>query len=108
MSELAVAHYSYSDHTSLIVHKEFKLMALCHILLLYYVGPTWLSSEAISFVCICFHLVRFLSTIIWTTIFILMAHNSVFHLIKCKYRLESLTKENICISDIRVWMIKKE
>ena len=47
---------------------------------------------------------------------ILRHHNIVYHIyaddtqlyisFKCKDHLESLTKLNMCISDIRVWMIK--
>ena len=57
-----------------------------------------------KFVCICFHLVRH--------------HNIGYHIyvddtqlyisFKCKDPLESLTKLNMCISDIRVWMIKNK
>ena len=78
-------------------------MVLCLILLVCCVG----CHRAQFFVCICFHLVRYLRH-----------HNIGYHIyaddtqlyisFKCKDPLESLTKLNMCISDIRVWMIKNK
>ena len=51
---------------------------------------------------------RYLDTIILAITFTRMTPNSTFHLFKCKDPLESLTKLNMCISDIRVWMIKNK
>ena len=52
-------------------------------------------------VCVCLHLVL---SMIFYIISTLMPHNSIIVSFKCKDTLES--KLNICISDIKVWMIK--
>ena len=58
-----------------------------------------------KFVYICFHLVRYSDTIILAITFTRMTSNSTF---QSKDPLESLTKLNMCISDIRTWMIKNK
>ena len=84
-------------------------MAFCLILLVCCVGchraQFW---NQRNFVCICFHLV----------LAILRHHNIGYHIyaddtqlytsFKCKDALESLTKLNMYISDIRVWMMKNK
>ena len=70
-------------------------------------GAIGLSSGQIKF---CLHLLPLAA--------ILRNHNIGYHIIaddtqlyisfKCKDSLESLTKLNMCISDIRVWMIKNK
>ena len=68
-------------HILVIVHKEFKLMVLCLILLVCCVGchraQFW---DQLNFVCICFHLVQYLDTIILAITFRRMTPNSTFHL----------------------------
>ena len=106
MSELAVVHYGLFGQIFVIVHKESKLMVLCLILQVCCVGCHRAQfCDQCTFVCICFHLVRYLRH-----------HNIGYHIyaddtqiyisFKWKDPLESLTKLNMCISDIRVWMIK--
>ena len=52
---------------------------------------------------------RYLDTIILAITSTRMTRNSTFHLnVRIILTLESLTKLNMCISDIRVWMIKNK
>ena len=88
----------------MIVHKEFKLLVFCLILLVCCAG------SVLGPMKFCLYLLP-LGTI-------LRHHNIGFHIyaddtqlyisFKCKDPLESLTKLNMCISDIRVWMIKNK
>ena len=88
----------------LIVNQEFKLMVLCLMFQVCCVGCHRAQFlEQLNFVCIC-------ST--WCDI---SHHNIDYHIyaddtqlyisFKCKDPLKSLTKLNMCISDILVWMI---
>ena len=71
-------------------------------------GATGLSSGTNEILfAICFHLVRYLDIIILAITFTRMPPNSTFHL-SVRDPLESLTRLNMCISDIRVWMIKNK
>ena len=63
----------------------------------------------IHFFCICFHLVRYLDTIILAITFTRMTPKFQLYIsFKCKDPLVSLTKLNMYIFDIRVWMIKNK
>ena len=81
LSELAVVHYGLFSHIFFIVHREFKLMVLCLISLVCCVGchmaQFW---EQRHFASICFHLVRYLDTIILSITSTLITHNSTFNL----------------------------
>ena len=83
-------------------------MVLCLILLVCCVGchraQFW---DQLNFVCICFHMVRYLDIIILAITSTRMTHK-LYISFKCKDPLESLTKLNMCISDIQVWMIKNK
>ena len=92
----------------MIVHKEFKLMVLCLILLSLLCGvPQGSVLRPMKF---CLYLLPLGA--------ILRHHNIGYHIyvddtqlyisFKCKDPLESLTRLNMCISDIRVWMIKNK
>ena len=70
--------------------------------------PQGLVLGPMKFVCICFHLVRYLDTIILIGYHIYADDNQLYISFKCHDPLESLTKLNMCISDIRVWMIKNK
>ena len=92
----------------MIVHKEFKLMVLCRILLVCCVGCP--QGSVLGPMKFCLYLLPLGA--------ILRHHNIGYHIyaddtqlyisFKCKDPLESLTKLNMCISDIRVWMIKNK
>ena len=81
MCELKVVHYGLFGPISLIIHKEFKLRALC-LIVCCVGGVTWLSSgtNEICLYIFCLHLMRYLDTIILAITSTLMTHNSIFHL----------------------------
>ena len=100
-SALRLIRSYFSDRTQRVqidgILSDFASCCVgCHI------AQFW---DQINFVCVCFHLGA-----------ILRHHNIGYHIyaddtqlyisFKCKDPLDSLTKLNMCISDIRVWMIK--
>ena len=94
----------------MIVHKEFKLMVFCLILLFASLLCGMPQGSALGPMKFCLYLLPLDA--------LLSHHNIGYHIyaddtqlyisFKCKDPLKSLTKLNMCISDIRVWMIKNK